>query len=570
MAALHAPSARRRSAFESVRGVVTDSRVLAAVGQIVFVIVLAVALSALSNQILTQLRASNTTPNFGFLATRAGFDISNAGEYTPDDTYWQAFLVGVRNTLSIVSVGLIAATVLGVVWGVLLLSSNWLLRNVTRAIVEILRNLPLVIVIVVGYFAMLTLPVQREALALPADGVLPIPVRLIGYGIAAVLVWNFVRQLPPARHALRALIVPAFIMALVTFEVLFIIAGTRPGMLNAIYSGVALSDAELLATIAGLIIGLLGIAAARNLSQAARGTVIGVIIGAILFFTGVMPRDAIRLETSPVLYLSNRGLVYPSLTPTARFAEWAIFVLIGLVCAVILVIYLGRVGERTGQPRPRVLYGIGLTLAFALIGWGIVTSQPLPTGIAVAGDDGALMLMTLDDARAAELLTEQDELLYASAPLHVSVPERQGLRFVGGVEVSENYIALLVTLVIYTAAFIAEIVRAGILAVPKGQIEAARALGLNYSQMLQMVVLPQALRVIIPPLGNQYLNLAKNSSLAIAIAYADVFAVTNTMINQSGQSVTGIVMLMVTYLIISLAISACMNWVNGRFQIKTR
>jgi general L-amino acid transport system permease protein len=150
------------------------------------------------------------------------------------------------------------------------------------------------------------------------------------------------------------------------------------------------------------------------------------------------------------------------------------------------------------------------------------------------------------------------------------VPRRQGLRFGTGEILSPEYVALTLALIIYTAAFIAEIVRAGILAVPYGQLEAARALGLNQPQVLRLVVLPQALRVIIPPLTNQYLNLAKNSSLAIAISFADVYQVMNTVGNQSGQSVTSIVIVMLTFLAISLAISAVMNWVNGRFQLVTR
>lgn len=125
-------------------------------------------------------------------------------------------------------------------------------------------------------------------------------------------------------------------------------------------------------------------------------------------------------------------------------------------------------------------------------------------------------------------------------------------------------------LVIYTSSFIAEIVRAGIQAVPKGQIEAARALGLSQGDLLRRVILPQALRVIIPPLGNQYLNLAKNSSLATVVAYADIYATSVTMAGTSGQSVPIIIMVMGTYLIISLTISAVMNWVNRRFQIVAR
>jgi len=124
--------------------------------------------------------------------------------------------------------------------------------------------------------------------------------------------------------------------------------------------------------------------------------------------------------------------------------------------------------------------------------------------------------------------------------------------------------------VVYTSAFIAEIVRAGIQAVPGGQVEASKAVGLSQSDMLRLIVLPQALRVIIPPMGNQYLNFAKNSSLAIAVSYTDIFQVTNTIINQSGQSVTGIIMVMLAYLFISLVISFMMNFINQRFQLVTR
>ena len=133
-----------------------------------------------------------------------------------------------------------------------------------------------------------------------------------------------------------------------------------------------------------------------------------------------------------------------------------------------------------------------------------------------------------------------------------------------------TYLAVFLGLVIYTSAFIAEIVRAGIQAVPNGQLEASKAVGLSQSDMLRLIVLPQALRVIIPPMGNQYLNFAKNSSLAIAVSYTDIFQVTNTIINQSGQSVTGIIMVMLAYLFISLVISFMMNLINQRFQLVTR
>jgi general L-amino acid transport system permease protein len=130
--------------------------------------------------------------------------------------------------------------------------------------------------------------------------------------------------------------------------------------------------------------------------------------------------------------------------------------------------------------------------------------------------------------------------------------------------------ALVIGLVTYTAAFIAEVVRAGILAVDRGQTEAAMSLGLSPGQRLRLVTLPQALRVIIPPLTSQYLNLTKNSSLAVAIGYPDLVAVANTSMNQTGQALEAIAILMAVYLTISIAISVFMNWYNARVRLVER
>ena len=165
-----------------------------------------------------------------------------------------------------------------------------------------------------------------------------------------------------------------------------------------------------------------------------------------------------------------------------------------------------------------------------------------------------LSIWQYEDAFESGLLTIEQELEYTRQPLLFRPPtlDRRGRNIETGIEFSPNYLAVFLGLVIYTSAFIAEIVRAGIQAVPKGQLEASRALGLSQADMLRLIILPQALRVIIPPLGNQFLNLSKNSSLAIAVAYTDIYQVTFTIINQSGQSVTGIVMVMLSYLFISL------------------
>jgi len=153
-------------------------------------------------------------------------------------------------------------------------------------------------------------------------------------------------------------------------------------------------------------------------------------------------------------------------------------------------------------------------------------------------------------------------------PVPGSVPELSGFNFVGGTALSPEFAALLIGLAMYTAAFIAESVRAGILAIERGQLDAAYALGLTRWQVTRLVVLPQALRVIVPPLTSQYLNLTKNSSLAVAIGYPDLVSIANTTINQTGQAIEGVAIIMAVYLTVSLSISAFMNWYNARVAFR--
>ena len=159
--------------------------------------------------------------------------------------------------------------------------------------------------------------------------------------------------------------------------------------------------------------------------------------------------------------------------------------------------------------------------------------------------------------------------LAAGASWHLEVPVLQGRNFSGGASLSPEFGALLLGLVFYTGAFVAEIVRAGILSVDKGQIEAAKSIGLKQGRILRLVVLPQALRVIIPPLTSQMLNLTKNSSLAVAVGYPDMVAVANTTLNQTGQAIEGITIIMIVYLAFSLLTSAFMNWYNRRRTLRT-
>jgi general L-amino acid transport system permease protein len=153
-------------------------------------------------------------------------------------------------------------------------------------------------------------------------------------------------------------------------------------------------------------------------------------------------------------------------------------------------------------------------------------------------------------------------------PLPGDVPVLSGFNFPGGATLTPEFAALLIGLVTYTASFIAEIVRAGILSVPRGQAEAAQSLGLTRRRALRFIILPQALRLIIPPMTSQYLNLTKNSSLAVAIGYPDLVSIANTTMNQTGQSIEGIAIIMGVFLSISLSISALMNRYNRRVALK--
>lgn len=240
------------------------------------------------------------------------------------------------------------------------------------------------------------------------------------------------------------------------------------------------------------------------------------------------PRQSVNL--GDVLFLNLRGLYVPA--PVFETGFWV--VLVALLAAVAATVMLHRWARRrqelTGKRFPVVSTSLGLVLG-------------LP-GLAFAA---------------------------AGFPLSWEYPELQGFNFQGGLVVIPELAALLAALSIYTAAFIAEIVRAGIQAVSHGQTEAAYSLGLRPSYTLRLVVIPQALRVIIPPLTSQYLNLTKNSSLAAAIGYPDLVSIfAGTVLNQTGQAIEVIAITMVVYLTISLLISLLMNWYNRRVALVER
>lgn len=378
-----------------------DERVLRVLGQITFVILVL----ALSAWLFSNYQKRGLAFSFSFLDEEASFDLAEGIEFSPTDSYARAFLVGVINTLRIMSLGIILATLLGLVAGIARLSSNWLINRIASVYIEIIRNTPLLVQLFFWYFAViLKLPKQQEALVLPGH-----------------------------------------------------------------------------------------------------------------------------------IFLSNRGIVLPWFRTATSFSQWWPFLIIGAIGAVALFIVRRRGVQRTGRPSFNLLWVSVPLVAIPALGWLLVAGNPLRLDL-------------------PEMITRASGVVIVE----------------GGTSLSPEFAALLFGLVIYTGAFIAEVVRAGILAVPRGQTEAARAQGFTNMQILRLIVLPQALRVIIPPLISQYLNLTKNSSLALGIGYLDLYAVSNTMLNQSGRVVEVFLMVMASYLTMSLGISMIMNMVNRRIQIVER
>jgi general L-amino acid transport system permease protein len=290
-----------------------------------------------------------------------------------------------------------------------------------------------------------------------------------------------------------------------------------------------------LATVIGTVVGLARLSHNWLLSRLAAGYVEllrNVPLLVQLFFlyaviTENLPGTRQALEPLPGVFLSNRGFAFPLLEGHAVH-DWMVAALAaGAVLAWLAARWGRRRQARTGQPFPALSVGAALMLG-------------LPLAVFLA----------------------------AGAPLALARPALQGFNFAGGGTLSPEFAALTGGLTLYTAAFIAEIVRAGVQSVDRGQSEAAYSLGLSRRRTTRLVILPQALRVIVPPLTSQYLNLTKNSSLAVAIGYPDLVSIANTTMNQTGQAIEGIAIIMAVYLTISLSISALMNWYNKRIALK--
>jgi general L-amino acid transport system permease protein len=387
---------------------INDTRYRSYTFQFVALILLIMAFAYLGYNLLANLRAAGLNISYNFLGEPAGYDINQTLiPYTSQSTHWQASMVGVLNTLLVAFLGCIMATIIGVFVGVMRLSDNWLVRQLMSIYVEIFRNVPVLIWILI---------------------------------IMAI----FIAVLPQPRDFRGDDATASMVLGMFAF--------TGRGF----YTPAPVFGPGSSVVIATFLASLVGIFAFKRYAKNA---------------------------------LYDRGQLIPTLWPSI-----AIF----FIPTILVFFIMGR-------------------------------------------------------------------------PITLDYPALQGFNFQGGIFMRNSLIALWFALSIYTAAFIAENVRAGILAVSKGQTEAAASLGLRPGRIMNLVILPQALRVIIPPLISQYLNLTKNSSLAIAVGYMDLTGTLGGItLNQTGRAIEAIFLLMLFYLAISLAISAIMNVYNNAVKLKER
>ena len=306
------------------------------------------------------------------------------------------------------------------------------------------------------------------------------------------------------------------------------------GLLNTLRVSII---AIVLATIIGTVVGIARLSKNWLLAKLASGYVelvrnIPLLLQLFFWYsaiTGLLPAVSAAAELLPGIYLSKSGLMYPVPVESPAHLWMAIAFAVAVVASVLYSRWAKARQEATGIRPPVVRVVALLIVGLVAVAW-----------------------------------------LAGGAPTAFDAPAKSRFTYTGGASISPEFLALLLGLTIYTAGFIAEIVRSGILAVAWGQTEAASSLGLRRGLVLRLVVLPQALRVIVPPMTSQYLNITKNSSLAVAIGYPDLVSVTNTTLNQTGQAIECISIMMGIYLTISLAISLTMNWYNKRVALVER
>ena len=469
---------------------------------------------------------------FDFLSADAQFDIQESViDYEPADSYWRAIGVGALNTIKIAFFGIILTTILGTLTGIARLSSNWLVSNIAKWYIDLMRNTPLLLQLFFLYFVvfLVGLPLVGEAIQFGS-------IFISQRGL------NYPSLVPMSSFATW---VAFIVLGVVQAQLLWVILGRREEQTGQT------SNRSLWVIISFLVVVAIGWYVAGNNSN--NEAMLVARAARVREFDDVPALVERRLgidDLTEVDALVEAGELTPEAVDEAQFT----------IC--------------TLQDSPSEI-NLTSQLRRASVPFSVSRSDRADQAIGEYAEGGCDAFVATAAAVAAErdlLENSADQLVVPlpETPVRISTPKLEGFNFVGGSKLSLEFSAILFGLVLYTGAFVAEIVRAGILSVSKGQSEAARALGLTETQRLRLVVLPQALRVIIPPLTSQYLNLTKNSSLALAVLFPDLYRTINTIINQSGRAIQPIVILALTYLSFSLLISFFLNWYNRQIALVER
>ncbi len=544
-----------------------DVRILGVIGQIIVTILVLLGLAWLVTNFIINAKNQGLQIGFGFLNTTAAFDISEGIEYQATDTFGRALWVGIINTIRVSFLGIILTTILGTVTGIARLSNNWLVSKIATVYIEIIRNIPLLVLLFFFYFAVI--------LKLPpvADSLQPfgLPIFLNNRGVT----------MPGLTPTIGFPIWLTFIvLAAILVMILWVILSRKEEHTgepankfgNTAAAFLILVFAGWLVTGAFISDQAIMVASSRNISSindfekilitkidddALKELGVGVVTLNSLASTEALNAYKIELkEQIEAATATGAAADVENLEAQLDILDDALIT----ICSV------------TDSPSEINTAGQFRRADIPIKVSSKKTMQK--AGAAYAAGDCDLLAGTQSELAAERSIMDDpaaDEFIPVSvSPLIVNTPAPAGFNIQGGTGLSPEFAALLFGLVIYTSTYAAEIVRAGILAVSKGQSEAARALGLNETQRLRLIVLPQAMRVIIPPMTSQYLNLTKNSSLAVAIGFPDLVAVGNTVMNQSGFAVQVILIFMASYLTLSLSISAFLNWYNKKVALVER
>lgn len=514
-----------------------DGRVLGVFGQIGFIILVLIVISTLGTNFADNVSKLGETQficadgsisyrcSFDFMNSQAGFDISETVlPYKVTDSYWEAFYQGFLNTMKVGVLGVVLTTILGTLAGIARLSSNWLISQIALWYVELMRNIPLIIVLFIIYFGVILAgPELKDTVQL-----LGLPIFFNNRGL------NF----PWPQFTTSATTWLAFlILGIIQYQVLAIFLSRREEK-----TGKETNNKTALGILSFLVVIGIGWFVSGSLSDtqgllASKGSRIREIDDVEALILGRVDVDTIgRLDTLPEDVVTEAALTVCALRDSPSEANF------------------------TSQLRRRG------------IPYKVTRFNRADQAIGGYSDGKCEAVVAPKSVLAAERVTLENPNAHLIVPIGEkpvvwSVPAFEGLNLAGGTKLSPEFSALLFGLVLFYGGSLAELVRAGIQSVSKGQSEAAYALGLNESQRLSLVVLPQSLKVIIPPLIGTYLSLIKDTSLGIALGFSDMYRVSNVTINQSGRSLQVVILMMLVYLAISIVFSMLLNWYNATYVV---